>query len=166
MRHGRPGLPRLLSVRQVNLLTRSGLDWTERYPVTAAAFAQLKVTTAYLDGDLCGVRPDGVTSFESMQQVSDGGGGHLTYFAFDLLHLNGDDVARLPLAEAPLELRQSTFGKTRSYSSLCPVALAPDAGEAIGRTRHTCALKDAFLRLATTMGILNEGPAGGRSKRG
>ncbi len=84
---------------QVNLLTRSGLDWTEKYPIIAAAFAQLKVSTAYIDGELCGVRPDGVTSFEIMQQVSDSGGGHLTYFAFDLLHLNGEDVARWPLVE-------------------------------------------------------------------
>jgi bifunctional non-homologous end joining protein LigD len=34
---------------RVQLLTRSGLDWT------AAAFAKLKVKTAYIDGELCGV---------------------------------------------------------------------------------------------------------------
>jgi DNA ligase D-like protein (predicted ligase) len=84
---------------QVNLLTRSGLDWTEKYPIIATAFAQLRVKTAYIDGELCGARPDGVTSFEIMQQVSDSGGGNLTYFAFDLFHLDGEDVTRLPLAE-------------------------------------------------------------------
>ena len=89
---------------QVKLLTRSGLDWTAKYPAMTAAFAQLKVNTAYLDGELCGVRPDGVTSFEIMQQVSDSGGGHLTYFAFDLLELNGEDVARLPLVERKARL--------------------------------------------------------------
>jgi ATP-dependent DNA ligase len=83
----------------VQLLTRSGLDWTEKYPMTAAALAQLKVNTAYIDGELCGVRADGVTSFEIMQQVAGSGGGHLTYFAFDLLYLDGEDVARLSLAE-------------------------------------------------------------------
>jgi ATP dependent DNA ligase domain len=46
----------------VQLLTRSGLDWTEKYPETAAALAKLPVTTAYLDGELCGVGADGVTS--------------------------------------------------------------------------------------------------------
>jgi ATP-dependent DNA ligase len=46
---------------RVKLLTRSGLDWTAKYPTTAAEFAELKVRTAYLDGELCGVRPDGVT---------------------------------------------------------------------------------------------------------
>ncbi len=88
----------------VNLLTRSGLDWTAKYPAMAAAFARLKVKTAYIDGELCGVRPDGVTSFEIMQQVSDSGGGHLTYFAFDLLHLDGENVARLPLVERKARL--------------------------------------------------------------
>jgi bifunctional non-homologous end joining protein LigD len=88
----------------VTLLTRSGLDWTAKYPAAAAAFAQLKVDTAYIDGELCGVRPDGVTSFETMQQVSDSGGGHLTYFAFDFLELNGEDVARLPLVERKTRL--------------------------------------------------------------
>lgn len=62
----------------VRLLTRTGLDWTDKYPATASAFAKLKVQSAYIDGELCGVRPDGVTSFELMQQASDNGGGHLT----------------------------------------------------------------------------------------
>jgi bifunctional non-homologous end joining protein LigD len=84
---------------RVKLLTRSGLDWTARYPATAAAFAKLKVKSAYLDGELCGVRPDGVTSFELMQTASDRGGAGLTFFAFDLLELDGEDVARLPLIE-------------------------------------------------------------------
>jgi bifunctional non-homologous end joining protein LigD len=84
---------------RVQLLTRSGLDWTSKYPATAAAFAKLKVKTAYVDGELCGVRADGVTSFELMQQSSEAGYGGLVYFAFDLLELDGANVARLPLGE-------------------------------------------------------------------
>ena len=84
----------------VQLLTRSGLDWTSKYPTTAAAFAKLKVRTAYLNGELCGVRPDGVTSFELMQQ----GGEGLAYFAFDLLELNGESLTRLPLRERKTRL--------------------------------------------------------------
>jgi ATP-dependent DNA ligase len=41
---------------RVNLVTRSGLDWTAKYARTAAAFAKLKVKSAYIDGELCGVR--------------------------------------------------------------------------------------------------------------
>jgi len=84
---------------RVQLLTRSGLDWTAKYPATAAALAKLPVKTAYIDGELCGVREDGVTSFELMQHASDGGHGGLVYFAFDLIELDGQDIARLPMLE-------------------------------------------------------------------
>ena len=69
-------------------------------------FRQLPVKTAYIDGELCGVRADGVTSFELMQQASDAGYGGLVYFAFDLLELDGEDVARLPLLERKERLAQ------------------------------------------------------------
>jgi bifunctional non-homologous end joining protein LigD len=89
----------------VKLLTRSGLDWTAKYPGTAAAFAKLKVRSAYVDGELCGVRPDGVTSFELMQTASDRGGDGLMFFAFDLLELDGENIARLPLGERKKRLK-------------------------------------------------------------
>ena len=90
----------------VQLLTRSGLDWTEKYPETAAALAQLPVTSAYIDGELCGVGADGVTSFALMQQATDGGTGALVYFAFDLLELDGAPIRRLSLLERKKELAQ------------------------------------------------------------
>src|SRR5262245_17054306 len=58
---------------QVSLLTRTGLDWTTKYPTIAQALISLRVEQAYLDGELCGVRPDGTTSFSLIQNASDGG---------------------------------------------------------------------------------------------
>jgi len=46
----------------VRLLTRTGLDWTHKYPAIALVVASLLARQAYLDGELCGVRPDGTTS--------------------------------------------------------------------------------------------------------
>jgi bifunctional non-homologous end joining protein LigD len=40
---------------RVQLLTRTGLNWTDKYPSPIAAFANLNINTAYLDGGLCGV---------------------------------------------------------------------------------------------------------------
>jgi hypothetical protein len=57
----------------VRLLTRTGLDWTRKYPPIAAALKNLPVGAAYLDGELCGVRPDGTTSFDMIQAASDSG---------------------------------------------------------------------------------------------
>jgi ATP-dependent DNA ligase len=67
-------------------LTRAGLDWTHKYPAIAAAVASLGARQAYLDGELCGLRPDGITSFSMIQTASDSGNAAgLVYFLFDLL---------------------------------------------------------------------------------
>jgi ATP-dependent DNA ligase len=51
----------------VKLLTRTGLDWTHKYAPIAAAVASLGAHRAYLDGELCGVFPGGITSFSMIQ---------------------------------------------------------------------------------------------------
>ena len=79
----------------VRLLTRTGLDWTHKYPAIAAAVASLGARQAYLDGELCGVCPDGITSFSMIQAASDAGNAAgAGVFLFDLLHLDGEDLAR------------------------------------------------------------------------
>jgi DNA ligase D-like protein (predicted ligase) len=89
----------------VQLLTRSGLDWTSKYPQTAAALSKLPAKTAYIDGELCAVRPDGVTSFALMQAATDGEkAAPLTYYAFDLLLIDGTPTDRLPLNERKARL--------------------------------------------------------------
>ncbi len=37
---------------QVTLLTRSGLDWTNRFPTIATSLAKLSVQSAWLDGEI------------------------------------------------------------------------------------------------------------------
>jgi DNA ligase D-like protein (predicted ligase) len=82
----------------VQLLTRTGLDWTAKYPSAVAALANVNVKTAYIDGELCGVDEAGLPSFAHTQAATDGERGvHLVYYAFDLLHLAGWDVSSLPL---------------------------------------------------------------------
>jgi bifunctional non-homologous end joining protein LigD len=95
----------------VKLLTRNGLDWTEKYPPIARAVAALAARQAYLDGELCGVGPDGVTSFSMIQLASDAGNAAgLVFFLFDLLHLDGDDVAERPLIERKARLAELLSG--------------------------------------------------------
>jgi hypothetical protein len=82
------------------LLTRTGLDWPAKYPSVIAALAKLNVRTAYLDGELCGGDEAGLPSFAHTQAATDGeSGARLVYYAFDLLHLDGQDVSGLPLVE-------------------------------------------------------------------
>jgi DNA ligase D-like protein (predicted ligase) len=91
----------------VRLLIRIGLDWTYRYPAIAAALSSLPATQACLDGELCGVRPDGTNSFSLIQAASDSGDADaLTFFLFDLLHLDGETIGAAPLIERKKRLRQ------------------------------------------------------------
>jgi bifunctional non-homologous end joining protein LigD len=84
------------------LLTRTGLNWTGRYPTIAAAIAKLPARSAYLDGELCGVLPDGRTSFNLIQNARDDGA--LIFFLFDLLFLDGEDLRSLRVIERKARL--------------------------------------------------------------
>jgi hypothetical protein len=89
----------------VKLLTRTGLDWTRKYPAIVAAVAALGAQQAYIDGELCGVFPDGITSFGMIQAASGAGNAAgLVFFIFDLLHLDGDDISARPLIERKARL--------------------------------------------------------------
>jgi hypothetical protein len=82
----------------VKLLTRTGLDWTHKYPAIAKAVAELDARQAYLDGELCGVGPDGITLFNIVQLASDSdNAAALIFFLFDLLYLDADDLRPRPL---------------------------------------------------------------------
>jgi bifunctional non-homologous end joining protein LigD len=89
---------------RVQILTRRGNDWTEKYPVIANAIAGLPTQNAYLDGELCGVLPDGRTAFNLIQNATDTGEGSLIFFLFDLLHLDGENLMALPLVDRKARL--------------------------------------------------------------
>jgi DNA ligase D-like protein (predicted ligase) len=85
---------------QAKLLTRTGLDWSAKYPSLLPALAKVRAKTAYLDGELCGIGDDGLPNFAETQAATDGARGvRLVFYAFDLLHLDGRDTAALPLVE-------------------------------------------------------------------
>ena len=86
--------------KTVQMLTRSGLDWTDRVRSVAAAVAQLPVASATLDGEVVVLASDGTTNFADLQaSFQEGARNPLTYFCFDLLHLEGRNPRDLPLLD-------------------------------------------------------------------
>jgi bifunctional non-homologous end joining protein LigD len=84
----------------VKLLTRSGLDWTARMQEIAVEVARLPCEAATLDGEVVVLAADGTTNFADLQAAFQEGKRHpLTYFCFDLLHLDGRNTRHLPLIE-------------------------------------------------------------------
>ena len=86
--------------KKVQMLTRSGLDWTHRIPAVAQAVARLAAANVTLDGEVVVLAADGTTNFADLQaSFQEGAKNPLTYFCFDLLHLEGKNPRDLPLLE-------------------------------------------------------------------
>jgi bifunctional non-homologous end joining protein LigD len=99
---------------RVQMLTRKGLDWTHRMPTIASEIAELAVDRATLDGEIVVLKPNGTTSFADLQTSLQEGAKHVvTYFAFDLLHLDGKNTRNLKLKE-----RKALLGSVLAASSL------------------------------------------------
>jgi bifunctional non-homologous end joining protein LigD len=87
-----------VNIPKSRLFTRSGLDWTVRMAHIAQAAARLGVETAILDGEVVALDTEGRSNFSDLQSAfQNGRQADLTYFAFDLLHLNGHNLRGLPL---------------------------------------------------------------------
>lgn len=93
-----------LDAGRVKILTRRGNDWTAKYPTIAKALRKLPTKSAYLDGELCGVLPDGRTAFNLIRKALEHGDASLVYFAFDLLYLDGEHLMGLPLIDRKTRL--------------------------------------------------------------
>jgi DNA ligase D-like protein (predicted ligase) len=122
---------------RVQILTRRGNDWTETYQTIAKAIAGLPAQNAYLDGELCGVLPDGRTAFNLIQNATDTGEGSLVFFLFDLLFLDGENLMALPLVERKARLASLLKG-------------APDS---LRYTDHQIGHGPEFHRLACEHGV-------------
>ncbi len=85
---------------KVRVVTRNGLDWTDRLPAVAKAVAGLRADTALVDGELVAIDKKGASSFPALQAaLSAGKDGTLTLYLFDLLHLDGWDLRECSLLD-------------------------------------------------------------------
>jgi bifunctional non-homologous end joining protein LigD len=109
----------LIANGRIRLVSRRGLDWTSKFPEVVEAVAALGIMNGLIDGELVVLLPDGRSSFEAMQQAvakrppREG----LVYFAFDLIHLEGERIERLPLEDRKARLQKligtATAGRLR-----------------------------------------------------
>ncbi|WP_099827832.1 DNA ligase D [Oceaniglobus indicus] len=76
------------------LYTRSGKDWTDRFHALDGAFDPLPCDSALIDGEVMAARIQG-SAFSALQKALKDGTA-LVFFAFDLLHVDGEDLRKLP----------------------------------------------------------------------
>jgi bifunctional non-homologous end joining protein LigD len=111
-----------LEDRNVTLMTRNGNDWTARFPSIVASMLKLKAKSAVIDMEAVMMQESGRTSFQALQNALGDGGAveKITAYVFDLLFLDGKDVAALAQTErkSRLEalLKKSKAAKALTYS--------------------------------------------------
>jgi DNA ligase D-like protein (predicted ligase) len=123
---------------QAKLLTRTGLDWTEKYPSAAKALGAIHAREAYIDGELCAVTETAITSFGLLQAATDNRlTGSLIFFAFDLLYVDGENLMPAPLADRKQRLQR----------------LVENAGAPIRYCDHQVGLGPQFYQSVCKLGL-------------
>lgn len=103
-----------ISGEQVRLFTRTGKDWSEQFGAIIPPLSRITKGTALIDGELCAFDARGRTDFSTLKDHLSNG-GPLTYFAFDLIEQDGEDLAPLKLTERKARL-EKLLGKVEASS--------------------------------------------------
>jgi len=105
----------------VELITRNGHDWTEKFQSLAKSLKNLKVDSAIVDGEAVVLDAEGRSDFQALQaMLKHKERVQPVYYAFDLPFCNGVDLRETPLIERKkmLEkiLKDSKLPKNIGYS--------------------------------------------------
>ena len=91
------------------LRTRTGLDWSQRFPQLIEDAEGLP--DVLIDGEVVALDEAGSPSFAGLQAaLSEEKTEDLIFFAFDLLHADGQDLTDLPLADRKTRLKTLLSG--------------------------------------------------------
>ena len=113
--------------RRVRLVSRQGVDHTERFRELAAAINTLKAPTLILDGEVCVFDKNLISQFHLLDRaVSEEPCTPPVFMAFDALHVHGLDVRGLPLHRRRYMLEQEVAGARMVFAA----RRLPDDGRA------------------------------------
>ena len=110
--------------------TRKGLDWTADFAAIAKAASDLQ--DCILDGEVVALDHNGAPDFAALQvALSEGRSKDLTYFVFDLLFSEGEDLRGLPLIERKKRLQRLLEDNGRAGKFLKYVEHLAEPGDAV-----------------------------------
>lgn len=99
-----------INVGTVRLYKKSGFDWADPVPKISAVLKRLSVEAAVIDAEAVMVGEDGISDFFALHSaLAKKRAPHAFLYAFDLLHLDGQDLRGLPLDERRLLLEDLLF---------------------------------------------------------
>jgi bifunctional non-homologous end joining protein LigD len=103
----------------VTLASRNLANITRQYRGVAEAVQSVHAADAVIDGEIVALDADGRPSFQALHH-SDFAGLSIVFYAFDLLHLDGRDLLRVPLDERRIALRGVVSGTGVLLSDALP----------------------------------------------
>ena len=111
-------------MRRVRAYTRNGYDWSTRYwPITLTA-SVMPFKSGIIDGEVVVLDEQHRSSFNELQaELSGRRSNRFVFVAFDLLHLDGIDLRKLPLVvrrERLERLVQTADGGRIQFSEALP----------------------------------------------
>jgi bifunctional non-homologous end joining protein LigD len=89
---------------QVRVFSRNGHDWSDRYPGIVRAASNLPCKSAIIDGEAIVQNNNGASDLEALAPAIQSRSNSIIICAFDLLHLNGQDLRRQTLLDRRAEL--------------------------------------------------------------
>ena len=82
--------------KRVRLFTRNGHDWSSRYPRIVEAALRNRNSSFVVDGEAVLLGVDGRSDFNGLHSRKHD--DEVTFYAFDMLVSDGDDLRKLPLS--------------------------------------------------------------------
>ena len=128
--------------KQVRLLSRNLKDATAQYPLVARALKDVRDDAVLLDGEIVALDERGHPSFQALHHQA---AQAIAYYAFDLLHLNGRDLTRLPLDE-----RRDALGRVLEGTMLLRSEPLPGTPAQIEEALRTLRLEGAVAKRRTS----------------
>jgi bifunctional non-homologous end joining protein LigD len=99
----------LVDRASAKLISRAGNELSSAYPAIVGDLVTTKLTAVF-DGEIVVLDESGVPRFELLQSYRTAHQGHLVYYVFDLLFLNGQDLRNQPLVQRKETLRRVLKG--------------------------------------------------------
>jgi bifunctional non-homologous end joining protein LigD len=93
---------RALVIKQgehIEIRSRHNKELTSTYPKIASAARGLDANQAVIDGEIVAVDMNGLPSFQALRHPNNYPDHKNVFYAFDLLHLNGEDLTGKPMHE-------------------------------------------------------------------
>ena len=102
----------VVSDGRAQLFTREGHDWTPRFEGLRKAGEALGVKSAVIDGEAVVFDDKGISDFPALVEAIKRRHASIALAAFDLMHLDGQDLRKLPLIERKKKLK-TLLGKRK-----------------------------------------------------